>query len=108
MPRVGDKPPEVIVAPNSLILAVRFFSPPNAVTSTNPADYLIETDEGTPLLKVFAKSAKDGVAAAATSLNVGTGRTMAKRKVRLLAGGAGGGNVDQVNSLARCWMEVLG
>jgi hypothetical protein len=80
MPRVGDRPPEVILTPNTLILAVRFFSPPNAVTSTNPADYLIGMDDGTALLKVFAKSAKDGVTAANTSLNVSTGRTMAKRK----------------------------
>jgi hypothetical protein len=42
-----------------------------------------------------------------TGLAIAVGTSMQRRKIRLLPGGAGGGNTDQYIASGRAWVEYI-
>ena len=101
---------ELILPPNATIVNAGIKAPANGsggVSSGNPADYLIECDDGTALVKQYSTPASSGFSTLAPDLFIQTKANMQKRKVRLVAGGVAGATVDQANSGAIAWIEYL-
>lgn len=101
---------ELILPPNATIVNAGIKAPANGsggVSSGNPADYLIECDDGTALVKQYSTPASSGFSTLAPDLFVQTKANMQKRKIRLVAGGVAGATVDQANSGAIAWVEYL-
>jgi hypothetical protein len=98
---------ELILPPGAMIVGAHALAPAGSVTSLNPADYLLECDDGTVLLQAYAASAAGGFAARNTALAVAVGNDMQRRRIKLVAGAVAGSTVDQYNSKARVWVEYL-
>ena len=99
---------ELIIPPNAIIVGAYCYAPAGAVSSGYPADYLIECDDGTTILKVLPGVAcSAGWSVSASNLFVPVGTNMQKRRLKLVAGGAGGGTIDQYNGAHRTWVEYV-
>jgi hypothetical protein len=107
LPKVGAAAPEIILPPNALITGAYVIVPSGAVSSYNPADWLIECDDGTVILPAYGQFAAQGLQAGVTGLAIAVGTSMQRRKIRLLPGGAGGGNTDQYIASGRAWVEYI-
>jgi hypothetical protein len=60
LPKVGAAAPEIILPPNALITGAYVIVPSGAVSSYNPADWLIECDDGTVILPAYGQFAAQG------------------------------------------------
>jgi hypothetical protein len=107
LPMVGGPTAEVIIPPGAIITGAWLTFPTGAVGSYNPGDWLIELDDGTVILPAYVQFAAQGLTVSVTGLAIAVGTSMQRRKIRLIAGGAYGGNTDQVIAIGRAGLDYI-
>lgn len=110
LPAYGSANIEVIIPPNAIITGAGIYTPSQAnggTSSSKPADYLIECDDGTIILAGYGQNGQNGLKATASGLFIPVGTDKQKRKIKFVPGGSGGGKPDQVINKGRAWIEYL-